>query len=355
MVEKNLLNGHASAQPKTPTFMIRDIPVFGDVILSPMAGFSDKPYRLICREYGSAMSYSEFVSVHAINHGNDRTFQMLEFDPSESPMTFQIFGSDETIIEEAARRIEQLGPDIIDINMGCSVPKVSGKGAGAGLLKDPPKIGRIFNRLTKALSVPVTGKIRLGWDENSLNYLEVAKILEDNGASLIAVHGRTKSQAYNGVANWDAIAEIKQAVRVPVIGNGDVTRVADIARMKQHTRCDAVMIARAAIGNPWIFQGKDIDQVSLSEKARLIHRHLQLMLEFYGEDRGLVLFRKHVVKYVRGLRHSSAVKARLVVCKTPEEFIDLMNEYEVEMARYDDPVSDTSDVMVAEAGCVSAA
>ncbi|MCB9079762.1 MAG: tRNA dihydrouridine synthase DusB [Anaerolineaceae bacterium] len=313
--------------------MIRHIPVYGDVILSPMAGFSDKPYRLICREYGSAMSYTEFVSVHAILHGNDRTAQMLAFDESERPMTFQIFGSDETIIEQAARQIEQLGPDIIDINMGCSVPKVSGKGAGAALLKDPPKIGRIFKRLTKALSVPVTGKIRLGWDEFSLNYLEVAKMLEDNGAALIAVHGRTKTQAYNGAANWDAIAEIKQAVSVPVIGNGDVACVADIQRLRRHTGCDAVMIARAAIGNPWIFQGKDIDQVTLAEKARLIARHLNLMLDFYGEERGLILFRKHVVKYVRGLKHSTAVKAKLVTCTTPEAFIDLMHDYETEMAQ----------------------
>lgn len=317
--------------PGCPTFWVSNIPVHGDVILSPMAGFSDKPYRLICREYGSAMSYTEFVSVQAINNGNERTWRMLAFDPSERPMTFQIFGADETAIEAAARRIEQLGPDIIDINMGCSVPKVSGKGAGAALLRDPAKIGRIFKRLSQALSVPVTGKIRLGWDEDSLNYLEVAKVLEDNGASLIAVHGRTKAQAYTGAANWDAIAQIKQAVRIPVIGNGDVACVADIERMKRQTGCDAVMIARAAIGNPWIFQGKDLDQVSLTEKASLIYRHLQLMLDFYGRERGLVLFRKHVVKYVRGLAHSAEVKTRLITCTQPEEFIALMNEYETGM------------------------
>jgi nifR3 family TIM-barrel protein len=317
---------------KKPAFMIREIPVYGDVILSPMAGFSDKPYRLICREYGSAMSYTEFVSVDGILQGNDRTQQMLDFDPSERPMTFQIFGSDEVKIEEAARQIEQLGPDIIDLNMGCSVPKISGRGAGAALLREPAKIGRIFARLTKTLSVPVTSKIRLGWDDTSLNYLEVAKILEDNGACLIAIHGRTKTQAYNGPANWDAIAEIKQRVKIPVIGNGDVTCVADIERIKQHTGCDGVMIARAAIGNPWIFRRKDIHQVSLSEKAQLIYRHLDLMLDFYGEERGLILFRKHVVKYVRGLAHIAQVKTRLMTCIRPEEFIELMNEYEAEAA-----------------------
>ncbi len=310
--------------------MIRDIPVYGDLILSPMAGFSDKPYRLICREYGSAMSYTEFVSVDGILHGNERTAQMLAFDPSERPMTFQIFGNDEVKIEEAVRQIEQLGPDIIDLNMGCSVPKVSGHGSGAALLREPAKIGRIFARLTRALSVPVTGKIRLGWDNQSLNYLEVAKVLEDNGAALIAVHGRTKAQAYNGQANWDAIAAIKQAVKIPVIGNGDVQCVADIERIKRHTGCDGVMIARAAIGNPWIFQRKDMHQITLAEKSKLIHRHLNLMLDFYGEERGLILFRKHVVKYVRGLAHIAQVKTQLVTCTHPEEFIELMHTYEVE-------------------------
>ena len=313
-----------------PNFFIRGIPVYGDVILSPMAGFSDMPYRLICREYGSAMSYTEFVSADGIMHGNDRTIEMLKFDPSESPMVFQVFGNDETKLENAARRIEQLGPDIIDLNMGCSVKKVSGRGSGAALLKDPAKIGRIFTRLTNALSIPVTGKIRLGWDSDSLNYIEVARVLEDSGASLVAVHGRTRAQLYNGLANWDAIGEIKQAVNIPVVGNGDVKCVADIARMKQHTGCDAVMIARAAIGNPWIFAGKDIEQVTLNEKARLIERHLGLMLDFYGEERGLRMFRKHVVKYVRGLSHINKTKAQLVTCTTPEEFIALMHEYEAE-------------------------
>ncbi len=320
-----------------PTFIIRDIPVYGDLILSPMAGFSDKPYRLLCREYGSAMSYTEFVSVDGILHGNERTSQMLAFDSSERPMVFQIFGSDEDKIEEATRHIEPLGPDIIDLNMGCSVPKVSGRGAGAALLKEPAKIGRIFARLTRVLAAPVTGKIRLGWDDNSLNYLEVAKVLEESGAALIAVHGRTKAQAYNGQANWDAIAEIKQTVKIPVIGNGDVTCVADIERIKQHTGCDGVMIARTAIGNPWIFQRKDIHQVTLAEKSRLIHRHLNLMLEFYGEERGLILFRKHVVRYVRGLAHIAQVKAKLITCTRPEAFIELMNQYEAEAeerARY---------------------
>ena len=334
-----MMTRETMTSPPNPTFFIRDIPVYGDVILSPMAGFSDQPYRLICREYGSAMSYTEFVSADGILHDNERTREMLRFDPSESPMVFQIFGNDETILEAAARKIEQLGPDIIDINMGCSVRKISGRGSGAALLKDPAKIGRIFKRLTDVLSVPVTGKIRLGWDENALNYLDVAKVMQDNGAALIAIHGRTKEQAYKGAARWDPIAEIKQMVSIPVVGNGDVTTVADINRLKQHTGCDAVMIARAAIGNPWIFQGKDTHQVTLAEKAQLIYRHLDLMLDFYGEARGLKLFRKHVVKYVRGWSHVAKIKPKLITCTRPEEFIALMHQYEAEATQRAERVS----------------
>lgn len=315
-----------------PTFWVGDIPIYGDLILSPMAGFSDKPYRWICREYGSAMSYTEFVSIDGILHGNEQTRRMLDYHPAERPVVFQIFGHDVTKFVEAARCIEQLGPDIIDINMGCSVNKVSNRGSGAALLKEPAKIGRIFSQITQAVSIPVTGKIRLGWDDNSLNYLEVANVLADNGAALIAVHGRTKAQAYNGVANWEAIAEIKQAVQIPVIGNGDVKTVADIERIKQQTQCDGVMIARAAIGNPWIFQRKDLPEITLTEKANLIYRHLDLMLDFYGPERGLILFRKHVVKYVRGLAHSKSVKQQLITCTTPAEFVALMQQYEADMA-----------------------
>lgn len=314
-------------QPK-PTFLVRDIPVYGDLILAPMAGFSDLPYRSICRELGSAMSYTEFVSVDAILHDNHRTQEMLKFLPAESPMTFQIFGRDERTIVDAALKIQDLGPDVIDINMGCSAPKVAGGGAGAGLLREPALIARIFARLSRVLSVPVTGKIRLGWDDESRNYLDVVRILEDNGASLIAVHGRTKVQGYKGEADWDAIAEIKQVVKVPVIANGDVKCVADIERIKAHTGCDGVMIGRAAIGNPWIFRHKDIDQVTFAEKKAMIRRHLGLMLEFYGEERGLILFRKHVVKYIRGLANSAAVKNKLVTCTQPEEFIAILAGYE---------------------------
>jgi hypothetical protein len=214
-------------------FTVRDIPIYGDLILAPMAGYSDQPYRLLCREFGSAMACTEFVLDSSLSYGSRRTGQMLSFDPAERPVSAQIFGRDEDKLEQAARHVEQLGVDIVDLNLGCSVPKVLKRGAGAYLLQDPARIGRIVARLGRALSVPVTAKIRLGWDEGSLNYLEVAKILEDNGAALIAVHGRAQSQNYDSPANWDPIAEVKQAVRVPVVGNGDVVCAADIERIKR--------------------------------------------------------------------------------------------------------------------------
>lgn len=310
-----------------PSFFIRNIPIYGDLILSPMAGFSDVPYRLICREFGMAMSYTEVVSMDGILWKNKKTFNLLDFRLVERPVTFQILGNDEDKIVEACRIIEQLGPDIIDINMGCSVSDIAGKGAGAGLLKNPSKIGRIFNKLSNILRVPVTGKIRLGWDDKSRNYQEVARILEDNGASLIAVHGRTRSQFFFGKANWDAIAEVKQSVKIPVIGNGDVKCVADIERIKRHTGCDGVMIGRAAIGHPWIFQYKDRNHVAYKDKIDLIRRHLSLMQAYYGKEIGVILFRKHVTKYIMGMPRATELRPFLVKCNSSDEIIDHISSY----------------------------
>ena len=309
-------------------FYVRDIPVYGDVILAPMDGYSDLPFRVLCREYGSAMSYTEFVAVEAVIYEAKKAMRMFDYAPAEKPqMSFQVFGADEDKIIEAAQKLEALQPGIVDLNMGCSVPNVSGRGAGAGLLRDPQKIGRIFHRLSHSLRVPVTGKIRLGWDSQTRNYRDVARILEDNGAALIAVHGRTKEMKYGGHADWDAIAEVKQVVKIPVIGNGDVKTAHDIDRMKAHTGCDAVMIARAAIGNPWIFQRRNRDQVSVSEVVQLQKRHLQLMLDYYG-DYGLVLFRKHAVKYIFGLKGAAELRQQLVTCQSPQRFLELIDAFE---------------------------
>ncbi|MDW8325902.1 MAG: tRNA dihydrouridine synthase DusB [Anaerolineales bacterium] len=310
----------------SPAFFVRDLPIYGTVILSPMDGFSDLPFRLICRELGSAMSYTEFVNVDelAVTKRRDaKCWRKLEFDPVvERPMTFQIYGHDVERMVRVAQCLQDLqpAPDIIDINLGCYVKSISERGAGAGMLRCPDKIETLFARLSRELRLPVTGKIRLGWDEASRNHVENAKRLEDNGASLIAVHGRTRAQGYSGQADWDAIAEVKQAVRIPVIGNGDVKTVADIARMRAHTGCDGVMIGRAAIGNPWIFAGKDREQVTLDEKIALMRRHLALSLEFYGPERGLVLFRKHAARYIVGLPNEAELRLPLLTANTVAEF-----------------------------------
>jgi nifR3 family TIM-barrel protein len=312
----------------TPAFFVRDVPVYGETVLSPMDGYSDLPFRLICRELGSAMSYTEFVSVDEYLSNVKRAARKLKFDPSERPMTFQIYGHDEERLVEVAGRIEKLGPDIIDLNMGCWVNSISGRGAGAGLLREPAKIRRIFARLTQTLKVPVTGKIRLGWDEASRNFLEVARTLEDSGASLIAVHGRTKTQGYKGNADWDAIAEVKAAVRIPVLGSGDVRTVADIERMKQQTGVDAVMIGRAAIGNPWLFARKDRSQVTPSEIVKLMRRHLALNIDFYGEEGGLLLFRKHAARYIPNTAADRALRLSMLTTTSRAELEDLISRYE---------------------------
>ncbi len=322
------LAGFENLSGLKPNFHIRSIPIHGDLILAPMDGYSDLPFRSICRELGSAMSYTEFVNVDEILHGAPRvlTLRKLEFDPSERPITFQIYGHDENRLVEVALRLQERGPDIIDINMGCYVHDIAERGAGSGMLRDPQKIARVFARLSKALSIPVTGKMRLGWDEYSRNYLEVAKILEDNGAALVAIHARTKVQAFRGDADWDAIAEVKQAVKIPVIGNGDVRTVADIARIKAHTQCDGVMIGRGAIGNPWIFARQNREDVAVAEKIALLRRHLALNLEFYGAQLGLILFRKHAAKYIHGVYGANELRVRLLTCNSVQEFENLVQQ-----------------------------
>ena len=304
-----------------PNFFIRNIPIYGDLILSPMEGYSDQPFRSLCRELGSAMSYTEFINALDILQRHPRVHQKFAFLPQERPVVFQIFDNEPARLLEVALRLQEHGPDIIDINMGCSVRTVSGRGAGAGLLRTPIKIARIFRQLSRALEVPVTGKIRLGWDENSLNYRLIARIIEENGGAALAVHGRTKSQGYGGEANWDAIAEVKQLLSIPVIGNGDVRTVADVERMRQYTGCDAVMVGRAAIGNPWIFARQERDQVSPEQVQAMMLRHLERMLAFYGPEWGVVLFRKHTSRY---LDLHGEQRKRLMTCTQPVEFIELL-------------------------------
>ena len=328
-MEEKLLLDRSSLKVEDPQFWVRDIPVYGDVLLAPMAGFSDVPHRAICRYFGSAMNYSEFVAAEDILNSSERALSLLAIVPDDKPMVFQIFGNDSQTILSAAQKIESLGPDIIDINMGCSTRRVSGRGAGVGMMLDPQLIAKTFRQLTKHLQIPVTGKIRLGWNRRR-NYLEVARILEDNGAALIAIHPRTKEQKYSGMAEWPAIYEIKNMVSVPVLGNGDVRTVADVVRMKEVTGCDAVMIGRGAIRNPWLFARIDRDLLSWKEYASMIRTHLQEMQRFYG-DRGLILFRKYVKRYLEGMPPLSALGQQLVTATTYDDFFRALDE---SVARY---------------------
>ena len=311
--------------PSAPAFSVGTIPVFGDLILSPMEGFSDMPFRSICREQGSAMSYTEFINALDVIQGNPHVLKKLTFLTAERPVVFQIFDNEPARLLEAALQLQEFAPDIIDVNMGCSVRRISGRGAGAGLLRTPVKAARIVRTLSRELEVPLSAKIRLGWDDESRNYCLIARIIEENGGALIAVHGRTKAQGYNGQADWDAIGEIKQAVSIPVIGNGDVRTVADIERLKTHTACDGVMIGRAAVGNPWIFARRDREQVPPGEVQEMVPRHLARMLDFYGEERGLILFRKHARRYLMMLSLPRDRRRHLLTVENPSEFLNCLN------------------------------
>ena len=321
-----------------PTFCVRDVPVYGDVVLAPMAGYSDVPYRALCRAYGSAMHYTEFVPVEALlgKRRQNRFWQRLDKQAGERPFVCQIFGNNAQKILQAAQNIEALEPDIIDINMGCATRKVSGRGAGVGMMPQPELVAETFRLLSQHLSVPVTGKIRLGWDADEQNFLEIAQILEENGAALIAMHARTKTQKYGGRADWDAIGELCQTVSVPVIGNGDVQTAADIEAMLAHTGCQAVMIGRAAIGNPWIFGRIERSDLVLTDILRALRLHSQEMMAYYGERHGLIQFRKHLKRYLVDVPQAQAVLPEMLQAETAVVFSNLLKKMETAVTQLPD-------------------
>jgi tRNA-dihydrouridine synthase B len=277
-----------------PCFSIGTIPINGDLILAPMDGITDLPFRGICRYLGSALVVTEFINALDVIERNPRYPKRTKFTPDQRPVSLQILGNDsERMLTAAVELVETVHPDILDINIGCNSKRVTARGAGAALMRTPETISQIFSLLTRELQIPVTGKIRLGWDEDSLNYLEVAKTIQDNGGAMVAVHGRTQKQAYYGSARWEPIREVKRALQIPVIGSGDVRTVADINRMKTETECDGVMIGRAAVSNPWIFSRLDRDQVPDMTVKETLLGHLESMLVFYGK-RGLITFRKYL-------------------------------------------------------------
>lgn len=309
-------------QKELPAFFIGSIPVYGRLILAPMDGYTDHPFRLICRRWGSACSYSEFINAMDLEGRHPHISERMFFVDEERPFGYQILDNSPDRILMAATKLRPLNPDFFDVNLGCCSRSVCSRGAGAGLMREPEKTSQIIKMLVASMDIPITAKMRLGWDENSLNYMEVARRIEQTGAAALAVHGRTRVQAYGGSADWDAIARVKQELSIPVIGNGDVKSPEDIDRFFQHTGCDALMIGRGAVGNPWIFDHKHREDCSSKEILTTLKEHLSASIQFYGEDHGLVVFRKQAVNYVDGKWPSPEIRREILTTKDPLNFVE---------------------------------
>lgn len=313
---------------------IGDVTLENNVILAPMAGVTDLPFRLLCREQGAGLLCTEMVSAKAVLYHNKNTEKLMEIAPGEMPVSLQLFGSDPDIIAKAAAEIETRPFAILDINMGCPVPKVVNNGEGSALMRNPQLAAKIVRKTAEAIGKPVTVKIRKGYDEAHCNAVELAKYLEDAGAAAITVHGRTREQFYSGAADWEIIRKVKEAVAVPVIGNGDVADGESAKRMIEETGCDGVMIGRAAQGNPWIFReifaylehGVKLDRPSIEEVREMILRHAALQLEYKGDYIGIREMRKHVAWYIAGYPHAAKLRKKVCSIGQMEELTELIGE-----------------------------
>ena len=316
---------------------IGNVEIKNQIVLAPMAGISNTSYRKIIKEMGAGLIYAEMVSDKAITFGNVKTMNLLKMDNMERPIAQQIFGTDVDSFVKAAKIIEEeMKPDIIDINMGCPVPKVAVKAqAGSALLKNPEKIYEIVKAVVEAVSVPVTVKIRAGWDSNSINCIEVAKIIEKAGASAITLHARTRAQGYSGKADWSLIKAVKESVNIPVIGNGDVTSCYLAKKMLDETGCDAVMIGRGVLGNPWLIKecveyletGKEPVEIPVKERIEMLKRHFQLLVDDIGEKGAVLEIRTHALWYIKGLPGSATVKNEICKSKTVEDMFNILDNY----------------------------
>lgn len=304
------------------------------VFLAPMAGVTDMAYRILAREMGCALVYAEMVSDKGIKYRNTHTLEMLKTEKSERPLSMQLFGAEPETLAEAAAYVESLGcADIIDINMGCPAPKIVKNFEGSALMLNPPKAFAIMQAVRKAVKMPVTVKMRKGWDDQHINVVEMAKLAEEAGMDAIAVHGRTREEYYHGQADWKIIADVKKSVSIPVIGNGDVRTCHDLSRVFEETGCDAVMIGRAAQGNPWIFKqfkeflqtGREVAGPTIPERAELIERHLDMLLEFKGDYIGPREMRKHATWYTKGLKYGAELRGLFNQAETRDDFKQILD------------------------------
>ena len=311
---------------------IGNVTLDNNLILAPMAGVTDLPFRLLCKEQGAGLLCMEMVSAKAIYYNNKNTEALMEIDERELPVSLQLFGSDADIMSEMAKRIEEKPFAILDINMGCPVPKVAGNGEGSALMKNPQLVREIVSKVVRAIEKPVTVKIRKGFDEEHVNAVEIAKIIEDCGAAAVAVHGRTREQYYSGKADWDIIRQVKEAVSIPVVGNGDVTGPESAKKMMEETGVDGIMIGRACRGNPWIFKqineylktGIIPEKPSIEEVREMMLRHAKMQLECKGEYTGIREMRKHVAWYTAGYPNSAKLRAKINEVETFEELTEFL-------------------------------